>query len=57
MQLIRYRPGAVLASDHRSDRLVAAATALSALALGTVAVRTMLSRTARARGYLAGASA
>lgn len=49
MQPIKYRPGAVLASGHRGDRLVAAATALGALALGTVAVRKALSRISRAR--------
>ena len=47
MQPIKYRPGAVLASGHRSDRLVATATALGALALGTVAVRKVLSRISR----------
>lgn len=49
MQPIKYRPGAVLALGQRSDRLVAAATALGTLALGAVAARNVLSRVANAR--------
>lgn len=49
MQPIKYRPGAVLALGQRSDRLVAAATALGALAVGAVAARNVLSRVANGR--------
>lgn len=48
MQPIKYRPGAVLALGQRSDRLIAAATTLGALALGVVAARNILSHATQA---------